>query len=196
MALFDRDDLIDALRELVRELRAVGEPIGLRLVGGGALALRYFGRASTRDVDVFHVRPGTDEAVASAARAVARRKGWDEDWLNFEVTNTAAEPQWGKAVEWETIFDVDGIVIQVASAEALLVMKLRANRPGRDTDDIRQLLAICEIDTADAADELYEDYYPGESLPDRAWDMVARILSGGPLTKPDTPGPVELFGDA
>ncbi len=143
-------------------------------------------------MDVFHVRPGTDEAVAAAARAVARRRGWDEDWLNFEVTKTAAEPQWGKAVEWETIFDEDGIVIQVASAEALLVMKLRANRPGRDTDDIRQLLALCNIDSVQAADDLYEDYYPGESLPNRAWDMVVRILSGGPLTKPDTPGPVEL----
>jgi hypothetical protein len=196
VALFDRDDLIGALRDLVTELRAAGEPIGLRLVGGSALALRYFERASTRDVDVFHVRPGTDEAVASAARAVARRRGWDEDWLNFEVTNTAAEPQYGKAVEWETIFDEDGIVIQVASAEALLVMKLRANRPGRDTDDIRQLLALCEIDSVQAADELYEEYYPGESLPDRAWDMVVRILSEGPLTKPDPPGPVELFGDA
>lgn len=194
MALFDRNDLIGALRDLVSELRAAGEPVGLRLVGGGALALRHFERASTRDLDAFHVRPGTDEAVASAARAVAQRRGWDEDWLNFEVTKTAAEPQWGKEVEWETIFDEDNIVIQVASAEALLVMKLRANRPGRDTDDIRQLLALCNIDAVQSADELYEEYYPGESLPDRAWDMVVRILSGGPLTKPDRLGRVELSG--
>ncbi len=142
------------------------------------------------------MRPGTDEAVASAARAVARRRGWNDDWLNFEVTNTAAEPQWGKAVEWETIFDEDEIVIQVASAEALLAMKLRANRPGRDTDDIRKLLALCDIDSVQAADELYEDYYPGEALPDRALDIVVRIFSGGPLTKPDQPGPFELLGDA
>jgi hypothetical protein len=196
MALFDRDDLIGALRDLVSELRAAGEPIGLRLVGGGALALRYFERASTRDVDVFHARPGTDEAVAAAARAVAQRRGWDEDWLNFEVTKTAAEPQWGKAVEWETIFDESGIAIQVASAEALLVMKLRANRPGRDTDDIRRLLALCDINTVEDADELYEDYYPGESLPARAWEMVVRILSGGPLAKPEPPGPVELSNGA
>ena len=192
MALFDRDDLIGAMRDLVTELRAAGEPIGLRLVGGGALALRYFERASTRDVDVFHVRPGTDEAVASAARAVAQRRGWNEDWLNFEVTKTAAEPQWGKAVEWETIFDEDGIVIQVASAEALLVMKLRANRPGRDTDDIRHLLALCNIVSVEAADGLYEEYYPGESLPDRAWDMVVRILNEGPLAKLHPPGPIHL----
>jgi hypothetical protein len=62
MARFDRDDLIGALRDLVRELRAAGEPVGLRLVGGAALALRYFERESTRDLDALHVRPGTDEA--------------------------------------------------------------------------------------------------------------------------------------
>lgn len=194
MALFDRGDLIDALRDLVGELRTAGGAVGLRLVGGSALALRYFERESTRDLDAFHVRPGTDEAVISAVRAVAQRRGWDEDWLNFEVTKTAAEPQWGKVVEWETIFDGDGIVIQVASAEALLAMKLQANRPGRDTDDIRQLLALCDIQTVQAADELYEAYYPGESLPDRAVNMVVSILSRGPLTKPEPLGPVNLSG--
>lgn len=39
----------------------------------------------------------------------------------------------GREVEWEAIFDEDGIVIEVAAKEALLAMKLRANRPGRDT---------------------------------------------------------------
>ena len=192
MTLFERGALIDALRDLVVELRASGEPVGLRLVGGGALALRYFDRDTTRDLDAFHARPGTDEAVAAAASAVARRRGWDEEWLNFKVANTAAEPQWGKAVDWETIHSEDGIVIQVASAEALLAMKLRANRPGRDTDDIRQLLALCEIDTVEAADELFKAYYPGESLPDRAWSMTTSILSSGPLDKPEQPGPVDL----
>lgn len=192
MTLFDRNDLLGALRDLVSELRTAGEPIGLRLVGGAALALRYFERESTRDLDAFHVRPGTDEAVATAARAVAQRRGWDEDWFNFEVTKTAAEPHWGKAVEWETIFDQHGIVIQVASAEALLAMKLLANRPGRDTDDIRQLLALCDIGSVQAADELYGEYYPGESLTDRAWNMVVRILGSGPLTKPEPPRAMDL----
>ena len=192
MTLFNREDLIGALRDLVDELRVMDQPVGLRLVGGGALALRYFDRDTTRDLDAFHVQPGTDTAVASAARSVAQRRGWDEDWLNFEVNNTAAEPMWGKAVEWETIFEADGIIIQVASAEALLVMKLRANRPGRDTDDIRQLLALCGIDAVQAADALYESHYPGEGLPQRAWEMVIRILAAGPLSKPDPVGPIEI----
>jgi hypothetical protein len=58
-------------------------------------------------------------------------------------------------VEWETIYDKDGIVIHVASKEAMLAMKLRANRPGRDTRDIRPLLALCDIRTLEDAEELY-----------------------------------------
>lgn len=192
MTLFDRAGLIEALRDLVAELRATGQSAGLRLVGGAALALRYFERESTRDLDAFHVQYGTDEAVASAARAVAIRRGWDEDWFNFAVNNTAAEPSWGRAVAWETIFEADGIIIQVASAEALLAMKLRANRPGRDTDDIRQLLALCEVNSVQAADALYDSYYPGEALPQRAWDMAENILKAGPLSRPPPLGPIEI----
>jgi hypothetical protein len=192
MTLFDRDQLVDALSDLVAELRADGQTVGIRLVGGAALALRYFDRRSTEDLDALHVRPGTDEAVASAADRVAERRGWDRGWLNFKVTQTGAESQWGRPAAWETIHDKDGIVIQVADAETLLAMKLRANRPGRDTDDIRQLLAICGVSTVEAADELFADYYPGDSLPPRAWQMVTSILADGPLPKPDSPVHVVL----
>lgn len=61
------------------------------------------------------------------------------------------------------------MTIEVAPADALLAMKLKASRPGRDTDDIRQLLAICGIDSAEAADALSTEFFPGDSLTDRAW---------------------------
>jgi hypothetical protein len=143
----DREEIITVLRDLVAELRAAGEIAGIRLVGGAALALRYFDRGTTQDLDALHVHPGSDEAVAAAAERVARRHGWNPHWLTFEVNNADAIPILGRAVEWETIYDTDGIVIQVASKEAMLAMKLRANRPGRDTRDIRLLLALCNIDT-------------------------------------------------
>jgi len=58
MAL-ERDDLIDGLREIVAELRANGEHVGIRIVGGAALSLRYFDRASTVDIDaaIHHILP-------------------------------------------------------------------------------------------------------------------------------------------
>lgn len=126
----DRGDIIIGLRELVAELRDAGEVAGIRLVGGAALALRYFDRGTTQDLDVLHVHPGSDESVAAAAGRVARRNGWDTHWLNFEVTNADAVPSFGRAVEWETIYDQDGIVIEVASKEAMLAMKSERTGPG------------------------------------------------------------------
>lgn len=188
-----RSDIIGALRELISELRSAGEVAGIRIVGGAALALLYFDRGTTQDLDSLHIQPGSDEAVAAAATRVAAQHGWDPLWLNFAVERADAIPTFGRrAVEWETVFDADGIVIQVAAKEALLAMKLRANRPGRDTNDIRQLLALCEINTLADAEDLYEDFYPGDSLTDRAVGMVERILAAGLPSSVASPAPFVL----
>lgn len=185
----ERDDIITGLRELVAELRDAGEVAGIRLVGGAALALRYFDRGVTHDLDVLHIHPGTDSAVAAAAARVARRHDWQSTWVNFDVTRVDAIPTLGRAVEWDNLYDRDGIVIQVASPDALLAMKLRANRPGRDTRDIRLLFGICGISTLDQAEELYEAYYPGDSLSDRARQIAGAIFADGPLAVPEPPPP-------
>lgn len=183
----ERDDIIVGLRELVDELRNAGEVAGIRLVGGAALALRYFDRGVTQDLDSLHIRPGSDAAVAAAAARVAQRHDWDASWLNFEVARADALPTLGRAVEWDTIYDKHGIVIQVASKEAMLAMKLRANRPGRDTRDIRLLIGLCGLAAVAEAENLYEDFYPGDSLSDRALQMVTTILADGPIEAPETP---------
>jgi hypothetical protein len=192
----DRDDIVAGLRELITELRAAGEVAGIRLVGGAALALRYFDRGVTQDLDALHVRPGSDEAVAAAAGRVARRHDWDPAWLNFAVTQADALPTLGRAVEWETLYDHDGISIQVASKEALLAMKLRANRPGRDTRDIRLLLGLCEIATLEDSEDLYEEFYPGDGLTTRAVGIVNAILGDGPIAAPQSPGAIDLYTQA
>ncbi|MGU3644844.1 hypothetical protein ACLBXX_07720 [Microbacterium sp. C23T] len=189
----DRDDILDGLRALIAELRSSNLVAGIRLVGGAALALRYFPRGTTQDLDSLHIHPGNDADVAAAAARVSTARGWDPGWLNFDVEQTGAIPSFGRrSVAWETIYDQDGIVIQVADKEAMLAMKLRANRPGRDTNDIRQLLTLCQVTTLDAAEELYEDFYPGDALTDRAVAMVNAILDGGLPEHVPSPGPVEL----
>lgn len=189
----ERSDIIEGLRELIAELNAAGEVAGIRLVGGAALSLHYFDRGTTQDLDSLHINPGSDDAILAASSRVAIRHGWDPLWLNFAVESADAVPMFGRrTVEWRTIFDAQGITIQVASKEALLAMKLRANRPGRDTNDIRQLLALCEVDSLAEAEDLYEDFYPGDGLTDRAVGIVERILDAGLPEHVERPGPVDL----
>ncbi len=191
--VLDRKSIIEGLRDLIGELRDAGEAAGIRLVGGAALALRYFDRGTTQDLDSLHIQPGTDDAVSAAAARVASRRGWDPAWLNFAVEQADAIPTFGRReVEWEPIYDDEGIVIQVAAKEAMLAMKLRANRPGRDTNDIRQLLRLCDIESLDQAEELYEDFYPGDALTDRAVSMVNAILAAGLPERVSPPGPIDL----
>ena len=188
---FDRDGLIDGVQQLIAKLRDSGSPTGLRIVGGAALALRYFERESTVDIDA---RPiGDAEVVLAAGRAIAEENGWPEDWLNSKASGFI--PDYGATVaEWQTLYDDGTVTIQVASAEAMRVMKLRANRPGRDERDIANLMAICEVTTIDDAETLYESYYPADLLPDRAVRMVERILQVGVPEAPTAP-PRPDFGD-
>lgn len=158
------------------------------------MTLRHVGRrAMTQDVDALRLISGTESAVIEAAARVATRHGWAPNWFTFAVAAADAEPRLGsRTISWETIYDDRGVTVQVADAESMLAMKLRANRPGRDTDDIRQLLAICGIETVDDADDFYGEFYPGDSLSPRAWQMVTAILAEGPLSAPESPGPVDL----
>jgi hypothetical protein len=61
----DRDDIIAGLSELIHEMHALGEKAGIRIVGGAALSLRYFDRATTVDVDA-SIHP--DHAVGEIAQ--------------------------------------------------------------------------------------------------------------------------------
>lgn len=61
-ASLNRADIVMALGELVTELRARGEPGGIRFVGGAALALSSFERDVTRDIDVRNI-PASNEPV-------------------------------------------------------------------------------------------------------------------------------------
>ena len=185
-----RADLLEALQELIQELRAHRHTGEIRIVGGAALALSYFERDVTQDIDVLTVRGGNNEAVADAARAVADRLNLTEEWLNFEVTRVDALPTLGREVEWHTIYTSPDITIHVASAETLLAMKLRANRPGRDVADIRALLSVCTIAHIEDAATLYESFYPGDVLPNRAIQILTSIFAEGalaPVTAPSDP---------
>jgi hypothetical protein len=164
----------------VDKLRKRGEPAGIRIVGGAALSLRYFERRATDDIDA-KVHPA--EPTMTAAAEVAEENGWPHDWLNSNATQFLPFAR----DEWEPLYDSKTVSIWVASAPMLLVMKLKASRPGRDDDDIANLLTLCDVNSIDEAEELYELYYPGEILEPKAHVMLTAIFTQGMPDVPETP---------
>lgn len=186
-----RDDMIDGLRDLVRELHARGERGGVSIVGGAAMLLRYYGeRRVTPDIDA-KLHPA-GPALEIAAQ-IARRRGWDDDWLNAKAATFIPI---AIAVDWEPLYDDDDVSVWVISPEALLAMKIRASRPTRDDADIAVLLALTGIRSVDEAEALYERYYPGELPKDAAYVMLEDILAAGLPEPPPAPPRPDLRPDA
>ena len=183
----DRADLIRGINAVITRLRAAGQPAGIRIVGGAALALRYFDRRTTADVDA-QLRP--EEPILQAAVQVADENGWPHDWLNSNATMFI--PAYGADPEWEVLYADEHIIVEVASARALLAMKLNASRPGRDVQDIANLLAICNVRDLEAAEEVMSAFYPGDGLPDKALRLLGPIFRQGLPEVPPAPPPSRL----
>jgi hypothetical protein len=184
MHALDRNALMASLSELVAALRLRGITGRMQIFGGAALALCHFDRGTTVDIDA---RLRFDADVQESVALIAERRGWGSDWLNDD--GAFFIPAYGRDVEWIEIFVGDGLVVEIASAEALLAMKLHAGRPGRDGRDISRLMVICGLSSLSELEDLHEAYYPGDDLSAQAERLVTRILDVGLPERPDTPPP-------
>lgn len=170
-----RAELVSGLRELVLRARQSGiSGIRILIVGGAALQLGHFDRQLTYDIDA-RLEPASE--LLELARVIAAERGWAPDWLN----DSAAQfiPAYGRTVEWVPVMQADDIEVAIAPQDVLLAMKLRAARPGRDTEDIARLMALNHIESVDAASDLFAEFYPGDDLSDRAVAQVQKILEVG-----------------
>jgi hypothetical protein len=71
---------------------------------------------------------------------------------------------------------VGNVEIVAADERAMLAMKLRASRPSRDLEDIKFLLDVCGISTEGDAVSLYDEYFPDDPLPKRAFPLLRAVL--------------------
>lgn len=186
----DRDSLIDGLNDLIERVRAaeIG-PVRISIVVGAALALSHIDRRRTIDVDA---RLDPHDALVRIAERIAVDRDWPTDWLNSNATQFF--PDWGKSVDWRPLYDRDGVRVEVAPADALLAMKLRAamSRPGRDTADIVSLIAELDIENADDAESIFSAYYPGDALNERVYSLAERAVAHRAEFKTTTLPDVEL----
>jgi hypothetical protein len=151
------DDIRRLFGELAAELDAVGQQAEIFLVGGAAIALCFDGRRATRDLDA--VFAPTD-SVGKAAANVAEREGLDPDWLNDAVKGFLPGPD-PNAIRY---FEAPGLLVDVASAEYLLAMKLFSSRVEADAEDIALLYREVGYRTVEEGLALVERSYPGRPV--------------------------------
>lgn len=168
--LLDRAALRDLLTELGEELAAQGVRGELFLVGGGAMALAYNTRRSTRDLDgVFE--PKT--VIYEAARRIAARHGGQvpDDWLNDGVKGFML----GEDPDATVTFQHPGLNVRVASPRYLFSMKVAASRVEQDDDDIADLYRLSGFRSVEEALAYISKTYPHLRLEPKAQYLLEEI---------------------
>jgi predicted nucleotidyltransferase len=124
----------------------------LYVFGGAAMALAYDSRRATRDVDALFEPHGI---VHEEALAVASELGLPRWWLNEQASSYVAPGG-----------DPAAARVFAASPEHLLAMKAFAARP-RDAEDIRQLVQVLGLRTAEDVLASVREVFPEEQPPER-----------------------------
>ena len=173
----DPGDVLLGRAELERAFTALGDRLARRgvvadvfVVGGAAMALAYDAARVTRDVDARFVPHGI---VVEEARAVADDLGLPPWWLNEQATvYISGKDDPGK----RRVFDHPGLRVMAASPEHVFAMKALAART-RDVDDLRLLAGMIGVESAEAALQICEDFYPGEPVPPRSIAVLRELFS-------------------
>lgn len=170
----DAGRVLALLQELSDRLAAAGERAQLFVVGGAAMALAYDADRLTRDVDALFIPV---PAVRQIAEAMSGAHGLEPDWLNDAAKGFLP----GADEHPRTVFESESLLVQVASPEYLLAMKLHASRDDRDLDDAALLFNLLGYGTAqDCVDLLIGTYPTGQLLPRHrylAGEVAARALA-------------------
>lgn len=184
----DAQDVRALFRELSDRLAANGVHAQLFVVGGAAMALAYDQGRLTRDVDALFV-PAPE--VRQAAEAIGAARGLEPDWLNDAAKGFLP----GQDEHPTTVFESESLLVQVASPEYLLAMKLHASRDERDLDDAATLFALLGYTTAQQGIDLLTNTYPTDRLlprhryvvQDVAERAAARHTSQSPMPRQADP---------
>jgi hypothetical protein len=146
-------------QELSDRLAIDGVHAQLFVVGGAAMALAYDQGRLTRDVDALFIPV---PQVRQAAEAISAAHKLEPDWLNDAAKGFLP----GQDEHPVTVFESESLLVQIASPEYLLAMKLHASRDERDLDDAATLFNRLGYTTAQQGIDLLTSTYPnGRLLP-------------------------------
>lgn len=128
--------------------------------------------------------------VLSVAGAIASERNWRRDWLN-DVAAQFVPTGYGRPPGWVTIYDAEGVTVQVADAETLLAMKVYAaqERGRRELEDLEVLIPAVGLTTVDDVEDLYESFYPGDELTERTAVIIQSVIDLHRAKPPAPPHP-------
>lgn len=165
----NREEILEALRELGRRLAARGVEGELYVVGGAAIALAFDERRSTRDIDgVFE--PKT--VVYEVTEAMATELDLPSGWLNDAAKGFLAGPDPDAA----SVLEIPGLRVSTASPRILLAMKVLSHRVGEDEGDVRLLADALGLSSAETVLAVAEDVY-GDRLDAAARFFVEQLFA-------------------
>ena len=177
--MFDREHIVELLRELGRRLDERGVRASLYVVGGTVMALAYNRDRTTKNIDAVFEPKAT---VYAESRRMAEDLGLPEGWLNDGVKGLLPDRS---DPDVQTALVAPGISVGVASAEYLFAMKAAAARIEEDTDDLRILAGMLSITTADQALDLVERFYDRARLAPRSQFVVQELFEQMARDRPE-----------
>jgi predicted nucleotidyltransferase len=162
---YTRDEIVSHLEALSDELQRRDIRGEIFLVGGAAMALAYNRKRTTKDIDaVFEPKM----VVYDAAEHVAIARHLEPNWLNDAVKGFMPGPD----PQAQTILNLPGLSVSVASPRYLFALKALASREDRDIDDLKTLYRLCGFSSVDEAIEHVETVFRGRPIEAR----VAYVL--------------------
>ncbi|MCB0970942.1 MAG: hypothetical protein KDB21_14350 [Acidimicrobiales bacterium] len=181
----ERGDLELLFADLGQELDRLGATAEIIVVGGSWL-LWHAERSATRDVDSAR---RLEPELTEAARRVAARHAVGDDWLNDGAAAfwPANADQLGDCT---TAYEAGGLVVKMAPAGAVFVMKLYRATP-QDHQDMVTLWPRCGFTSPQEAADAFERAYPqapdDEFLVDYIREIAREATTGG--DGPEAGGP-------
>jgi hypothetical protein len=186
--------LLDAFDRIGCAAVDAGTKLQIAVYGGSALMLASNFRFATEDVDIAEIGDQWPEWLTQVVAAIAREKGWSEDWLNDAVSfhlSPSAElhrdhlpfanfPRRSEAV---------GLTVLIPTARYLLALKLKSLRIANfekgavDMADTANLLRVVGVEDVEQAIAVLAEYFPRSAADaDKQRFVLKRLLSQEPAS--------------
>jgi hypothetical protein len=168
---FDRDALLDAFDRIGYAAVAAGTKLQIAVYGGSALMLASNFRFATEDVDIADIGGDWPEWLRDVVAAIAREKGWSEEWLNdavsFHLSPLAQLERDHLAFgTFPRRSEKVGLTVFIPTARYLLAMKLKSLRisdfkkGAQDMADTAHLLRAADVTEIEQAISVLAEFFP------------------------------------